>query len=197
MEFQGGKAIQSHTEHLWRWKDEGRSGENKWGRCLEVSVCCRINSSLFISFSSSFLPLALGVDKIPNTHAGKAQHRLQNPSDFPHSTSNPLHSLLSLVAPRGLSSHSTLQPCLRVILCEFIHLPRCSCWCHTRLFPMFPPSFMVSCFPDLCLLPNCLLLNFGFVLSNPLPPPPTHILFNLLSSTFHPLPCRFLVCHTF
>lgn len=124
--FQG-KAIQSHKERMRGWMKAGWmekwKKKKKWGReqtCLGdvwrfLCVAESIHPCLSVLLLLLFLPLALGVDKTPDAYAGKAQHQLQNPSDFPHSTPNLLYSTLSLSCCSQMSlvsfSPAALLPC--------------------------------------------------------------------------------------
>lgn len=81
-----------------------------------------------------------------DTDAHATQRRLQNLLILLPLPLTPLRPLRSLASTGCLSSHSTLEPSLRAALCEFIHLPHRSRWCHSRLVSMFPPSFILRLF---------------------------------------------------
>lgn len=86
------------------------------GRCLEISMYCRINSSLFYSSSSSSLyPQALTRHRNTRRLRRKSTTQTtQNPSDFPHSTPHLSSSSLSVTAPGCLTPcfpPAALLPC--------------------------------------------------------------------------------------
>ena len=158
IEFQGkgnSKPRRAYEGDGWRqvwdgkkkWKGKTNEGErgNLVGRRLEISVCCRINSSPFISSPPPLPPASprrrQHTAKHPTPTQEKHQHRLPSTHLIPPTlslTSHPPPPHQSLTALRGLLSH--FPPCSsppsKAILAESICLPRLSYCCHSRLSPV-------------------------------------------------------------
>ena len=132
-----------------KWEKHGWGRANVvWG-CLEISVCCRINSSLFIRSPLLFLRLAPSVDKKPqhpNAYAGNAQQRLPKTHlislalPLPHNTPPPSFQLLLDISHPIFS----LQPPFHVICFEFIRHSTLSYCCHTHILQFISHVLLFS-----------------------------------------------------
>lgn len=147
----------------------------EWG-CLEVSVRCRINLSLFISFPSSLLLLAWGVDEIPTPTQRNADSRtLLILLPLPLTSCAPFAPSLPLDASHPILPWSPASVLLSVNLSVSLiaHADVIA-----RLFSMFPPSFI----PLLFGRASCAAVHS----SSPLNP-----ILTLLFPVFNPLTCAF------
>lgn len=121
-------------------RESEREREQTWLEDVWRFLYCRINSSLFICSAPPppLPPVAPGVDKAPQ-HPTPTQEK--HNTDYPEPIWFP--SLYPLTSHPPTLSHSLLadvscpifplQPSFHDILSEFIHLPRLSYCCHTRL----------------------------------------------------------------
>lgn len=184
-----------------KWKKQMWERANLIERCLEISVCCKINSSLVIRSSPALTPTSPGHwqdTATPSAYTGKAQHRL--PRTHLISLALPLTSIsIPLIALRCLLPHfphAALHPSPSSLimlsypsfLCAFLYLS-CSAVCTLSLSsPTLSNFFFVP--PILSSFLSLLSVYFSYLLS-------------FVFSVFRPLhtmceqwSCRFIACHT-